>query len=118
VGDEFAIARMIDGFHTNNDIHQPGIMFTDVLDQLGLGIGRPSNENRASIRNRLSDSLKEGVILRSVPAPDRVSLMVDVFGRMIRVQHEPFDIGRAEMEHSCFTVIDPNDRMKVMTAHG
>src|SRR5258706_11715565 len=45
-------------------------------------------------------------------------LMVDVLGRMIRVQHEPFHIGRAEMEHACFMVIDPNDRMKVMAAHG
>jgi hypothetical protein len=66
----------------------------------------------------LSDSLKEGVILRGVPAPDGVCLMVDVLGRMIRVQHEPFHIARAEMEHACFMVIDPNDRMKVMATHG
>jgi hypothetical protein len=61
VGDEFAIGRVIDGFHTDDYIHQSGIMFADVLDQLGLGIGRPGNENRASIRDRLSDSLKESV---------------------------------------------------------
>jgi hypothetical protein len=66
----------------------------------------------------LSDSLKEGVILRGVPAPDGVCLMVDVLSRMIRMQNEPFHIGRAEMEHACFMVIDPNDRMKVMAAHG
>jgi hypothetical protein len=118
VGDEFAITWMIDGFHTDDDIHQPGIMFAYVLDQFVLGVGRPSNQNRASIRDRLSDSLKEGVILRGVPAPYRVRLMVDVFGRMIRVQHEPFHIGRAEVEDPCFMVIDPNDRMKVMTVHG
>ena len=118
VGDEFAISRVIDSFHTDDYIHQSGIMFADVLDQLGLGIGRPGNENRASIRDRLSDSLKEGVILRGMTAPDRVRLMVDVLGRMIRVQHEPFHIGRAETEHPCFMVIDPNDCMKVMTVHG
>jgi hypothetical protein len=38
-------------------------------------------------------------------------------GRMIRVQHQPFDIGGAEMEYSCFPVIDPHDGMKVMTIH-
>ena len=65
-----------------------------------------------------SDSLKEGVILRGVPAPDGVCLMVDVPGRMIRVQNKPFHIDRAEMEHPCFMVIDPNDRMKVMAVHG
>jgi hypothetical protein len=37
--------------------------------------------------------------------------MVDVLGRMIRVEHEPFHIGRAEVEHARFMVIDPNDRM-------
>jgi hypothetical protein len=93
-------------------------MLADVFDQLGLGIGWSRNENRASGCNRLSDSLKEGVILRGVPAPDGVCLMVDVLSRMIRMQNEPFHIGRAEMEHACLTVIDPNDRMKVMAAHG
>ena len=55
----------------------------------------------------MSDSLKEGVILRGVPAPDRVRLMVDVFGRMIRAKDEPFHIGWAEVEYPCFMVIDP-----------
>jgi hypothetical protein len=44
--------------------------------------------------------------------------MVDVLGRMTRVQHEPLHIGRAEMEHACLMVIDPNDRMKMMAVHG
>jgi hypothetical protein len=108
----------LDGFDSDDNPHQPGVMLADVLDQLGLGIGWPRNENRAGVCDRLSDSLKEGVILRGVPAPDGVCPMVDVLGRMIRVQHEPFHIGRAEMEHACFMVIDPNDRMKVMAAHG
>ena len=64
VGDELPVAWMIDGFHTDDNLHQPGIMLADVFDQLGLGIGWSRNENRASGCNRLSDSLKEGVILR------------------------------------------------------
>jgi len=108
----------LDGFDSDDNPHQPGVMLADVLDQLGLGIGWPRNENRAGVCDRLSDSLKEGVILRGVPAPDGVCLMVDVLGRMIRVQHEPFHIGRTEMEHAGFMMIDPNDRMKVMATHG
>src|SRR5207247_9639690 len=69
VGDELAVAWMIDGFHADDDLHQPGIMLADVLDQLGLGIGWPRNENRAGVCDRLRDSLKEGVVLRGVPAP-------------------------------------------------
>jgi hypothetical protein len=44
--------------------------------------------------------------------------MVDVLGRMIRMQHEPFHIGRTEVEHAGFMVIDPDDRVKVMATHG
>src|SRR4029077_3134819 len=118
VGNELAVARMIDGFHADDDLHQPGIMLADVLDQLGLGIGWPGNENRAGVCDRLRDSLKEGVVLRGVPAPDGVCLMVDVLGWTIRMQDEPFHIGRTEMEHAGFMVIDPDDRMKVMAIHG
>jgi hypothetical protein len=118
VGDELPVAWMINGFDTDDNPHQLGVMLANVLDQLGLGIGWPRNENRTSVCDRLSDSLKEGMILQGVPAPDGVCLMVDVFGRMIRVQHEPFHIGRAEMEHACLMLIDPNDRMKMMAVHG
>jgi len=118
IGDELPVAWMIDGFHTDDNLHQPGVMLADMLDQLGLGIGWSRNENRASSCNRLSDSLKEGVIPRGVPAPDGVCLVVDVPGWVIRVQNEPFHIGRAEMEHARFMVIDPDDGMKVMAVHG
>src|SRR6266478_3104173 len=100
VGDELRVAWMIDGFDSDDNPHQPRIVLADVLDQLGLGIGWPRNENRASVCDRLSHSLKEGVILRGVPAPYGVCLMVDVLGWTIRMQHEPFHIGRTEMEHA------------------
>ena len=90
VGDKLPVAWMIDGFDSDDNLHQLGIMLADVLDQLGFGIGRPGNENRAGARDRLSDGLKKGVILRGVPTPDGVCLVVDVLGRTIRVQHEPF----------------------------
>jgi hypothetical protein len=109
VGDELPVTGVIDGFHTDDNLHQRGIVLADVLDQFGLGIGRPRDENRTGVCDRLRDSLKEGVILPGMPAPDGVCLMVDVLGRMIGVQHESFYISRAEMEHACFMVIDPND---------
>ena len=49
VGDELPVAWMIDGFDSDDNPHQPGIMLADVLDQLGLGIGGPRNENRARV---------------------------------------------------------------------
>jgi hypothetical protein len=43
---------------------------------------------------------------------------MDVPGRVFGVQNESFDVRRAEMEHARFMVIDPNDGMIVMLAHG
>jgi hypothetical protein len=117
MGDELPIARMIHSLHTDDLLHQGRIMLADVLDHLGFRIGWSRNENCAGVCNRLGDCLKEGVILRGMPAPDRVCLVVDVFGRVIRVQHEPFHVGWAEMEYACLMMIDPDSRMKVMIGH-
>jgi hypothetical protein len=114
---ELGVAWVINGLHPDDDLHQFGIMLTDVLVQLRLSISGSRDEHCASIANRLSDCPEEVVIFRAAPAPDGVCLMVDVAGGMIRVQHELFDIGRAEMEYPCFMVIDPNDGMKVMAVH-
>ena len=43
--------------------------------------------------------------------------MMDVPGRMIRVQNESFDLCRAKMEHARFMMVDPNNGMVVMLAH-
>jgi hypothetical protein len=74
-------------------------MVVNVLDQLGFRIGRSSNENRTGVRNRFGDRVKIVVIFRGVPAPDGVCLVMDVPGRMIRMQDESFGVGRAEMEY-------------------
>jgi hypothetical protein len=57
------VTGVIDGFHTDDNLHQRGIVLADALDQTGLGIGRPRDENRTGVCDRLRDSLKEGVIL-------------------------------------------------------
>jgi hypothetical protein len=42
---------------------------------------------------------------------------MDVSGRIIRVQDERFDVGRAEMKYTGFAVIDPDHGMIVMLGH-
>jgi hypothetical protein len=69
-GDELTVAWMIDGFDAGNNLHQPGCVLLDVLDQRVFGIAGPGNENRAGVRNRADDCLKEIVILCGVPAAD------------------------------------------------
>jgi hypothetical protein len=76
VAHELRVAKVIDRLHADDELHQVGIMLTDVFDQLGLGIGRPSNQNRAGVGDRASDGLKEVVVFGGVPAPDGVRLVV------------------------------------------
>jgi hypothetical protein len=77
---------MIDGFHSYYDVHQLGIVVVDVFDQFCLCIGWSCDENRAGVCNRFSSCVKIVVILRGMPAPDRIRLVMDVPGWMVRVQ--------------------------------
>ena len=102
---------MVDSFHTHDDVHQLGVVVMNVFDHLGLCIGGSGNENRTGVCDRFGGGVKIVVILRGVPAADGIRLVMDVPGRMIRVQNESFDVCRAEMEHARFMVINPNDGM-------
>ena len=117
IGDELRVAWMIDSFQSDDDVHQLGIVVVNVFDQFGLCVGWSRYENPPGVRNCFSDCVKIVLILGGVPTPDGVRLVMDVTGRMIRVQNESFNVGRAEMEHASFMVIDPNDRMMVMDRH-
>ena len=58
VSNQSAIARMINGFHPNDDVYQPGIMMMDVFHQFGFRVGRTGDENSAGISYRLGDTWK------------------------------------------------------------
>ena len=53
-----------------------------------------------------------------MPAADRIRLVMDMPGRIVRVQNQCLDVGWAEMKHARFTVIDPDPRMIMMFRHG
>src|SRR5580704_2512775 len=115
---ELGVARVIDAFHPDDLLRQLRIVLADMFDQRGLGVGRAGDEDRARIRDRLRDRVQKGVVFGGVPAADRIDLVMNVFGGIVRVQHELLDIGRAEMEHPRFAMIDPDDGvMMMMTGH-
>lgn len=115
--DERCVARMIDGFHPDDNRHPFRFVLMNVLDELGLCAGRASYENRTGICNRICDCAKINVVLRRMPASDGVGFVMDVSRRMIRMQDESFDVRRAEMENTGFVMIDPNDGMMVVVVH-
>jgi hypothetical protein len=118
IRDKFRVTRMIDRFHSGDDVHQLGVMMMNVFDQFCLCIGWTRDENSTSVRNRLSDCVEIVMIFRGVPAANGVRLVMDVSGRVVRVQDKSFNICWAEMEHTRFVVINPNDGMEVMLIHG
>jgi hypothetical protein len=111
------VAWVVDSLHAHDDVHQLGIVVMNVFDQLGLCIGGSGNEDRTGVCDRFGGGVKIVVILGGMSASDGVRFVMDVPGRMIRVQNESFDVRRAEMEHARLMVIDPNDGMIVMLAH-
>ena len=90
IGDKLRIAWMIDGFHTGDRFPQLGIMKMDVFDELGLCIRWPGDEDCARIRDRFSNLIKVVGFRRCVSASDGICLVMDVSGRIIRVQDEAF----------------------------
>lgn len=71
MGDQLRIARMIDGFHADDTPGQLRIMDANMFDQLGLGAGRPGDENGAGVRNGFGDRVGIVVIRGDVATPDR-----------------------------------------------
>ncbi|MEA3189140.1 MAG: hypothetical protein QOD99_2970 [Chthoniobacter sp.] len=87
---------MVNRFYSGDDFRQRGVMKVNVPDQFSLCIRWSGDENRSGFCNRFGDRLKIAVVRRCVPAPDRVCFVMDVSGRIIRVQNELFNVGRAE----------------------
>jgi hypothetical protein len=71
------------------------------------------NENCTGVGNRFGHRVKIIVIRGDVSA----ALVMDMLGRMIRMQNEPFDVCRAEMKYTCFAVIYPDHGMIMMLGH-
>jgi hypothetical protein len=117
IGNKCRVARMIDRFHSDDDVHQLGVVMMNVLDQFCLCIGWSGDEDSPSVRNRLSDRVKIVVIFRGVSAPDGVGFVMDVPDRVVRMQNKSFDVRRAEVEYSRLMVINPNDGMVVVLVH-
>jgi hypothetical protein len=57
------------------------------------------------------------LILGCVPAADGVRLVMNMPGRIVRVEHQTVQFGPAEVKYARFMVIDPDDGMK-MGGHG
>jgi hypothetical protein len=117
VSDQRTVARMIDRFHAGYGFHFVRLMLVNMLNQLGLGIGRAGDENGIGVREGFGDGAKVLMIRGGVSAPDRIGLAMDMFGRMVWMDDKPFDIGPVEVENARLLVIDPDDGVMMMSDH-
>ena len=105
---------MVDGLNRRDPLHELGIVAVDVLDQLGLGIRRTGDQYCAGGTDCTDHVLKEGVILRGVPATDRVRFVMNVSSGMLRMHDDLVNIRCVEMKHPRFMVIDPDGSVIVI----
>jgi len=108
---------MIHRFHAGYGFHLAWLVLVNVLDQLGLGVRRAGDENGIGVGESFDDGMKVLMICSSVTAPDRIGLVMDVFGRMLWMDDEPLDIGRTEMKNTSLPVVDPDDGEEMMGGH-
>ena len=81
--DQSAVARMIDGLNSGDDVDQPGIMVVDMFQEFVLGIRRTGNKSSTRMFYRLGNAMKKRLILRGVPAADGIGFVMDMSGRVI-----------------------------------
>ena len=114
--DQLTVARVIDGLDGCDHLFQFRIVLLDVRSQLVLGRARTCDQNGAGIGDRLRHRMQEIMIAAGMPAADGACLVMNMLGRVVRMQHQLLDLGRAEMKYLCLAVIDPDDG--VIMAHG
>ena len=118
MSDQLRVAWVIDRLDPCDDFHQLRIVMVNVLHEIVLGVGRARDENRTRVRDRFGNRVQEVLVGRGMATADRTRLVMHLLGRVIRMQDELLDICRIEMEYPCLAVIDPNDGVIMMRAHG
>jgi hypothetical protein len=109
--DKLTITRMINRFDSGDSSCQTRTVLFDVLEQFRLCVGRAGDQDHAGIGNRFSHPLEKVVILSSMPTTETIGFVMQVPGRMIRMDDELVGVRCVEMEHAGFAMIYPNHGM-------
>lgn len=70
MSDELCVAWVVDGFYTNDELGEPGIMYANMLYQFSLRICRSCNKYCTGVGHGFGDCVKIVVIRRGVSASD------------------------------------------------
>ena len=105
---------MIDRFHAGNGFHLARLVLMNVLDQLGLGVGRAGDENGIGVGERFGDGVKILMIRGGMSAADRIGLVMNMPRRHVGMKDDLIEAGKTEMEDPGLQMVDPDDRVKMM----
>jgi hypothetical protein len=115
MGHELAVGGMIEGLDRRDTRHQLRRMALNMLEQLMLGVRRTADEDRTSATDGFHHRVKERLVLGAVATADPIRLVMDMPCRPDRVYHGALDVIGIEMKHAGLVVIDPDDRVKMLT---
>jgi hypothetical protein len=74
IGDDLAIARMIGRLDGDDPLADCGMLLAQVFGQLGLGAGRPDNQDLAGIASALAMSSRKCASGPACPLPTALAL--------------------------------------------
>src|SRR5688572_23691771 len=114
---ELAVTWMVDRLDSHDLLHESGTMLTDMLDQLCFLVRGAGYEDGSRVGDGARHPLQEIMIFRRVSAADAVGLVMQMAGRVVRMDDEPVDVRGAEVEHTRLPVIDPNNGV-IVHRHG
>src|SRR5262249_61857972 len=99
---------MVDRLDPLDAAHQRRVVMMDVLDELGLGVGRSRDEDGARIRHGFDHAMVKVLILGRMAAADRVRLVVKVTGGIVRMKDKLVGVGGVEMKKAGLAMVDPD----------
>jgi hypothetical protein len=109
IGDDLAIARMIGRLDGDDPLADCGMLLAQVFGQLGLGAGRPDNQDLAGIAECTCNVLEEMRVRAGVPAADCVGLVTQMTRWQMRMQRNFIIAGQADMEKLGLMMVEPDD---------
>jgi hypothetical protein len=112
--DDLTVGRVIQRFDTLNLGFEAWSVFGDMLHEHGFFAGRSGDENSSSVRQRIGDILKVGLVFCSVAAADRIRLVVNVAHRVFWAYDSCIPIRSVEMEDAGLVMVDPYDSVKMI----
>jgi hypothetical protein len=110
--DQLGVARVIDGFDSDDPRLQRALVLLHVLEEVQLGLRRTDDENLVLALERVRHLVKEAMlVVRVIPHPQVLFLGMPMNVRAWRVNDGLTDLVGVDVEDASFLLIEPYDRV-------